>query len=130
MIFFIAAPVVVGVSGDRVNAGDVFVVEGKYFGQKLPKIMVEYQSRGKWKYKKCKIDKIASNLYQDAQGRENKSCMKILSSDPADNEDVGFSKVTVQYPKLRATHARSGYLIIDNRMGINAFKMLLLLICQ
>ena len=122
--FFIAAPVITEIRGDRINDKDSFVVIGKYFGQKLPKILIEYQRKGKWKYKKCKIDRIASYFYQDAQSRDNKSCMKIMSNDPADAKDVGYSKVTVLYPKLKPTDARSGYLIIDNRMGINAYKML------
>jgi len=121
---YVAAPVVLSISGDRLNTDDKFVVVGKYFGQRLPKIMIEYQKNGKWKYKKCKIDKVASLKYQDAQGRENKSCMKILAADPADAEAVGYSAVTVFYPKLQAADARTGYLIIDNRMGINAFQML------
>jgi Raf kinase inhibitor-like YbhB/YbcL family protein len=121
---YIAAPVIERISGNRLNTDDTFVVIGKYFGRRLPKIMIEYQRKGKWKYKKCKIDKAISYRYQDAKGRENKSCMKILSSDPADSESIGYSEVTVRYPKLKPTDARSGYLIIDNHIGINAIKML------
>ena len=122
--FFIAAPVVTKISGSHINPQDEFVVIGKYFGQKLPTILIEYQSKGRWKYKRCKVNKAISNLYQDARGRENKSCMKILAADPADDELVNFSKVTVKYPKLKPTDARSGYLIIDNKIGLNAYKML------
>ena len=121
---YVAPPVILKIAGDRCETNDSFTVVGKYFGQRLPKIMIEYQRKGKWKYKKCKIDRAASYRYQDAKGRENKSCMKILSSDPADSEDVGYSELRVLYPKLKPTDARSGYLIIDNRIGMNAFKML------
>ena len=119
----IQPPSVSGVDGDYLNPGDQFTVMGSQFGASAPNVLVEYQSRGVWKYKKCKLVKSATYRYMDAKQKPGKSCMKIYGSDNVDLQPVGYSQVTVEYPKLSATDTASGFIIIDNGIGLFPFEL-------
>jgi len=52
----------------------------------------------------------------DAKGKAGKSCMKIYEKDTEDVEAVGYSQLTVEYPKFKET--ASEYIIIDNSVSM------------
>lgn len=120
---YLEPPEITDVSGDYSSAGDVFNVTGKYFGAKVPKISVEYTKNGKPGYKKCKVDKSGSYVYKDAKGKDNKSCMVILSSDVTSTKEAGYSQVTVEYPKLSTNAQATGYILIDNKVGLAVYEL-------
>lgn len=119
---FVACPVVDAVDGDYAEAGDLFTVSGRFFGASLPVVFIEFTLNDKVKYAKCRLDRTASLIYQDAKGRDGKSCMKILSSDPADQSPVNHSQVIARYPKLNKNAQTTGYLILKNKNGMSAFR--------
>jgi len=122
-VLYLAAPVTTDVPQTPVNPGDLFTVQGKYFGKTAPKVLIEYRDpSGKWKYKACKINKLTTYLYEDAKGKPQKSCQKILEDDTVDDKPVGYSTVTAQYPTLPKDSLPSSYVVIDNSFGMAAFK--------
>jgi hypothetical protein len=120
---YVTGPIVDSVSGDYSEKGDVFTVVGRYFGSKTPTVELEYMKNNRCHYKKCKVDKTASLKYQNALGLDNKSCMKILESDPTDQQAVNYSQVVVSYPKLNDQAEPTGYIIVKNKSGMTAFKL-------
>ncbi len=98
---------------------NILRIEGMYFGSKLPKILVEVEKDGKYKYLACKIDKGESLKFQNAQGKELASCMKVLETDTEDGE-IGFSRIVAAYPAIPKGAAATGYLILDNKAAMAA----------
>lgn len=123
-VLYFAAPSISSIPTTPVNPGDMFSVQGAYFGKTAPKVLVEYQApNGRWKYATSKIDKNATYRYMDAKGTPQKSCQKILSTDTTDDKNVGYSQVTAAYPKLPSGAMPSSYIVIDNGSGMASFKL-------
>ncbi len=134
--YMLACPEVTGVIGSYAAEGDEFTVQGTLFGSKRPKILVEYKdAKGNAKYKKCKLykkypkigadGKFSTLRFSDAKEKPNKSCMKIYSPDPNDagEEAISYSEVTVLYPKLKETDIATGYIILDNGVGLCSYLL-------
>ena len=123
-IYLLACPEITGVTGTYAAEGNKFTVKGTYFGSKSPKILVEYKdAKGNAKYKKCKRDKDTLLRFTDGKNKPNKSCMKVYNPDPNDTgtEAVGYSEVTVLYPKFNGT--ATGYIILDNGVALVSYKL-------
>ncbi|MBN1294193.1 MAG: hypothetical protein JXB48_20325 [Candidatus Latescibacteria bacterium] len=120
---YLTVPIVSSVSGDYMEKDDVFIVKGRYFGSKLPTVEIEYMVGEKVKYKRCRVIKKDSLRYQNAQGVDNKSCMKILDTDTTDQQSVNYSQISVKYPKLKDDAIPTGYIIVKNHCGMVEFKL-------
>lgn len=103
--------------GGTATPGTSMTIPGYYFGEKAPKVLIEYQKAGKWLYKSCKIDKSHTYIYQNAKGVAAKSCTKILAADPLPGF-IGDSIVVFTYPTLPTGAVASGYIILDNGSGL------------
>jgi hypothetical protein len=105
-----------GVNVKGVHMNSIVLLEGEYFGTKLPKVYIEYKDyNDKLKHKKLKVVKILN--YPDAKGNENKSCMDIMT---------GISKLYVQMPRKwwQDWGTKESYLLIlDNGFGIDTVKV-------
>ena len=127
----LSSPSVSLVRGAPQKTGDTFVVEGMYFGAKPPMILMEYKKTtasgtDTYLYVKCGIVKAETLLYSDAKGKPNASCMKIRADETLRagfTEPVGFSLVAVKYPGSVKNATATGYLIVDNGIGLAAFPM-------
>ncbi len=115
---WLSPPIVTDVSSE----GGVILLRGRNFGCKAPKIYVECDRGGKWCYKNCKIDRVATYIFKNARGYANYSCMKVLDSD-ASAYPVGYSQVMVAYPVLPAGSKPSGYVIMDNGISLVPVKL-------
>lgn len=114
-----AAPVITSIHGSPVSGEDI-TIRGLYYGNRTPKILIEYTKDNKLGYKSCRIDKEASYRFKDAKGRERKSCMKILANDIGD-EPIGYSEVKCRYPFLKKGKKKpTGFIIVDNKSGLAA----------
>lgn len=129
----LACPSVSLIRGAPEVKGDEFVVEGMFFGAVPPKCYIECKkpvTSAKqsfiYQYTQCGIVSKETLLYRDAKGKASASCMKIFEDDiryPAMPEPVGYSEVTLTYPKLVKNYIATGYLIIDNGVGLAAFPI-------
>lgn len=125
--FYLANPTITGVTSGwaEPQSGDEFIVEGTYFGSAPPTIYVECTKGGdpqSPKYKKCRLNRSESYLFRDAFGKAAKSCMKIWNDDVG-LEAVGYSQITVVYPRLGKTDQPTGHIILDNGVGLAAFQL-------
>ena len=123
--YYIADPQISDVTGNHSATDDQFTVKGMYYGYRPPSIYLEYLKNAdptKPGYKKCKLAKELSYKYKDAKEKAGKSCMKIYSNDIG-VESVGYSEITVLYPKISAKDTATGYIILDNGMGLAAYKI-------
>jgi hypothetical protein len=105
-----------GVNVKGVHMNSIILLEGEYFGSKLPKVYIEYKDyNDKLKHKKLKVLKVLH--YPDAKGKESKSCMDIMT---------GLSELYVQMPRKwwQDWGTKESYLIIlDNGFGIDTVKV-------
>jgi len=105
-----------GTAVKGVHMSSIILLEGEYFGTKLPKVYIEYKDYSdKLKHKKLKVVKILN--YPDASGKENKSCMDVIT---------GISKLYVQMPRKwwQDWGTKESYLIIlDNGFGIDTVRV-------
>ncbi len=121
--FFLANLTVTSVDGSPSAAGDNFTVHGMWFGSKAPNVLVEFLKNGSdYKYAKCGIDKNATYTYQNAKGSSGASCMKIRQDDGG-QEALGASVVSAFFPKLKATDTPTGYIILDNGVGLVSYRL-------
>jgi hypothetical protein len=114
-------PTISVIEGNPATEGDLFTIRGTWFGSKIPKIMVEYLKNGdpdRPAYRKCPVDFDQSAIYTDASGNPQNSCMKVWSDDPVDANAVGSSQVVAEYPALGESDQATGYLILDNGIGL------------
>ncbi len=129
---YISPPVVTTIGGSYSKAGDIFVLSGKYFGSALPSIYLEYytekDSVKTYKRIKCKVlkknsDGTSALLFENAKGKANSSCMKVLPDDvPA--AALGFSEIQVQYPSFKqGTETPTGFLMLVNGSGLDVFNL-------
>jgi len=118
---YLEPPGITSVTGDYEENGDTFTVIGKFYGSKPPKVMIEYLKNGDAKYKKCKIVKRTTCQFKDAKGKLNKSCMVVLEDDVTATKSLGYSEVTAIYPKLKDSDQVTGYIIIDNKIGLAVY---------
>lgn len=88
--------------------GSVLGLSGTYFGTKAPKVSVEYVKNGKYFTQSCPLVKMF--FYTDASGKP--SCM-----DPPTGESV----MNVTYPALPSGAQPTGYLILENAIGMCSF---------
>ncbi len=97
--------------------GSILTVTGSFFGSDAPKILVEYKinekGRDRIRYAKCRILK-SSYSFPDARGRPGRSVM--------DTEN-GTSRVYAVYPKLKETQAPTGYVLVENAVGIGYLNL-------
>jgi hypothetical protein len=98
---------------DPVSPGDIIVIKGKYFGNKAPKVWLEYlNEKDQVKMVRCKV--LKPYYYEDVKGRSGKSCM---------DKTTGISQITVQMPK-KWPKSEKGWvngihdIVIDNRIGM------------
>ena len=111
---YLAAPYMISVTGDMA-AGGTLVIEGMYFGTKAPKISVEtITSAGKPSYKACKIVN-SSLIFKDIANKP--SCMKVIG-DTNIEQPVGYSVLSVVYPKIPSSSEVTGKLLLDNGIGL------------
>ena len=123
--YYLACPEITTIDLVPETAGDEFTVIGRYFGSSLPTVKLEYLRNGdenKPAYTRCKVLKTESRIYKDAYSHDNKSCMKVQDDDLG-AEEVGYSQVKVVYPNLSAKHTATGYIILDNGIGLDAYKL-------
>jgi len=125
--YYLANPNIGTVTGNYSEPDDAFVVAGNYFGSNLPSLYVEYLKNGDENspgYKKCMLDKSASLKYQNASRNAGKSCMLVYADDPAaGGQSVGHSEIIAIYPSLKATDVPTGYIILDNGVGLDAYYL-------
>ncbi len=100
-----------GMDGTITSAGleDTFILRGARFGNKKPKVWLEYVSKGIVKAKKLKI--LLPLRYADVKEVAEKSCMEV---------DTGQSQVTVIMPSTWPTgwdHNVAHNLVLDNGLG-------------
>lgn len=116
--YLIAPPLITDITGwdgnniaQGVHLNSVIIVNGKYFGKKLPKCSIEYTDiKGNIKNARLKVLKVLE--YDDSKGKVDKSCMNVTT---------GVSAIQVQMPKKWWTDwgTNASYLLIlDNKMGI------------
>lgn len=114
-------PEISGIDGLETAKGNVTIV-GRFFGEKAPRIFIEYQTAaGEWKYKACKVLKPQTYVFRNAKGKPGKSCTKVLESDPAPGS-VGGSVLLFEYPVLPSGAQPSHYVILDNGSGLNCIS--------
>ena len=96
----------------NIKLGDIIIVKGLYFGQKAPKVSLEYlDASGKVKRLKLKVLKPLE--YADSKGKSGRSCMNPLTGES-----------TIKLQVLKASKplpdGSDGVfdLIIDNKFGI------------
>ena len=91
--------------------GATVYVYGNYFGCKPPNFWFEYESRGRIKQSKCKVNKkLFSNLYQDSKGKP--SCM---------NCTTGASMAPLVLPTRIPDGGLLDFIVIDNGLGRDTF---------
>jgi Tol biopolymer transport system component len=100
-----------GMDGTIASAGleDTVVLRGAFFGNKKPKVWLEYYKKGVVKAKKLAVQ--LPLRFRDIKGVADKSCMDV---------DTGASEVTVLMPSTWPTgwdHNVSHNLVIDNGLG-------------
>jgi hypothetical protein len=97
------------IGNDSLHTNSVAVIKGRYFGSKAPKVWMEYLDGAKIRKQMLKVDKIYR--YADIRGRENRSCMDVLT---------GESEIRVIMPKKWwKTWSKQAYdIIIDNKVGL------------
>jgi subtilisin-like proprotein convertase family protein len=92
------------------EAGAEIRLYGFFFGTKPPRVSIEYVRNGKYSRKPCKV--VRDFSYLDALGKP--SCM-----DP----NGGTSELDAIYPKLPKGAEPTGYVIIENRIGMGSKKL-------
>lgn len=94
-----------------VSTEDIIVVKGNYFGNKAPKVWLEYPSGDQIKAARCKV--LKPYAYADVKNNAGRSCM---------DKTTGASEITVQMPKnwKKGWQAGEHYLVIDNKIGMDA----------
>ncbi|MEM4248491.1 MAG: hypothetical protein QXH80_04415 [Candidatus Nanoarchaeia archaeon] len=107
---------------DAISQGGMITLLGYYFGSPAPGVFIEYELNGKWKYKRCKIDKIGSYIFKDGYETASKSCMKVIESDKK-AYPLNYSQILVEYPKLPNGAKPSGYAILNNRISLVPVKL-------
>ena len=116
----LANPSITRIKNAPSKAGDQFTLIGMFFGSKPPTVLVECLSGTDYKYIKCKGVKTPL-LYKDAKNKANASCMKVYAADIVHKdapEAVGYSELLVIYPTLKADQKATGYIIVDNGVGL------------
>ena len=98
--------------GPSINKGETITVKGLYFGQRAPKVSLEYLDAS-GKIKRLKLKVLTPLEYDDSKGKSGNSCMNPLTGES-----------TIKLQVLKASKPLpDGYdggfdLIIDNKFGI------------
>lgn len=96
--------------------------KGYYFGSLPPLVFIEYEHNGKWKYKRCKLDKSGSYIFKNGYETASESCMKVIETDKK-AYPLNYSQILVEYPKLPSGAKPSGYAILNNRISLVPVKL-------
>ena len=112
-------PVVTGIfkeNGDEItdviNKGDIILIKGLYFGQKVPKVCLEYRDDF-GKINQLKLSVLKPLLYSDAKGKPQKSCMNPLTGESQIKLEVLSSS------KILPDDSNGVFdLILSNKLGI------------
>jgi YD repeat-containing protein len=121
-LFSLVAPSITDVQDENetasitsASAGDIITVNGNYFGEKMPKIWLEYSVLGKSYLKQLKL-KIQKPLeYISGKGKVAASCMNV---------DTGVSKIKVQIPSSLPKGIIKGNnnIVIENKQGLATYS--------
>jgi len=96
------------------EAGDIITIIGDFFGEKAPKIWMEYKVTDKPEVKMLKLKALKPFEYTSGKGKAAASCMDI---------DTGASKIKVQIPDSLPKGLIKGdnNIVIDNKQGLATF---------
>lgn len=103
-------PVIESVGGERAY-GSLLTLMGRHFGTKPPRVSIEYRKSGRYFTKTCML--VQKCPYRDTSGQP--SCMEPLTGD---------SEMTVMFPMLPPGAQWTGYLILENPIGMCSFYLL------
>ena len=121
----LATPSIARIKNTPTKAGDKFTLIGMCFGSKAPTVLLECKGGSSgYTYLKCKP--VTPLLYRDAKNKANASCMKVYADDIVHKESpeaVGYSELQVVYPTVKSGLAPTGYVIVDNGVGLAAFSL-------
>lgn len=102
-------------STSPVSLNDTIVVNGTDFGNRAPKVWLEYtDTRGQTKMLRCKV--LKPYVYDDVKNIPEKSCM---------DKDTGISQILVQLPSkwpIGWTHGTNN-LVLDNGIGLATIEI-------
>jgi hypothetical protein len=103
---------------------DTITISGWFFGEKAPSVYLEFQKPNEqtWRYRKLKMVKLRTYRFTNAQGKQNQSCMKIKPDEAPQEWPVGYSTITLEYPRTFKYGASVQYIILDNGIGAVPFR--------
>jgi uncharacterized repeat protein (TIGR02543 family) len=90
------------------------IIKGMFFGNKAPKVWIEYKTGTQTKMARCKV--IKPYKFEDIKGKIGKSCM---------NKTTGESEIKIQMPKKWPKDFVQGehYIVINNKIGMASVKV-------